>query len=77
MTFRIPTDESSTRYLGSAIWLTNLPVTPKPLVLTKYYSPEVYPRYDNQTVIHVDKVSNIPQDYLGGYGRSYYLLKVP
>ena len=68
MKFRVPIDESSCGYLGTAVWLTDLQVTPRPLILTRQYSPELYPKYDGRDVIHVDKVINIPKDYLGVMG---------
>lgn len=68
MKFRIPIDESSCGWLGTAVWLTDLQVTPKPLILTKQYSSKLYPHYDNQDVIHIDKISNIPKNYLGVMG---------
>ena len=68
MKFRVPVDEFSKGWMGTAVWLTDLQVTPRPLVLSHSYSPELYSYYDNQSVIHVDKVANIPQDYLGVMG---------
>lgn len=68
MKFRVPTDEQSGGWLGTAVWLTDLQVTHRPLILTRQYSPELYPKYDGRDVIHVDKVINIPKDYLGVMG---------
>lgn len=50
-------------------WFTNLkhPVI-KPLVLTKEYSPEAYPEYDNYKAIEVSKTKDIPKDYYGLMG---------
>lgn len=50
-------------------WFTNLkrPVI-EPIVLTKEYSPEAYPEYDNFNIIEVSKVKDIPKDYYGLMG---------
>lgn len=81
MKFRVSPDDSSASHkwkdkigqcwksLGTAVWLTNLPVIKRPkLILTCNYSPELYPKYDDQDVIHVDKLANIPKDYPGIMG---------
>ena len=52
-------------------WLTNLKVNykVKPLDLSKnHYTPEKYPKYDNYDAINIDKVADIPCDYLGVMG---------
>lgn len=38
------------------------------LELTKTYSPELYPKYDNYNAINVDKIKDIPKDYNGAMG---------
>lgn len=50
-------------------WFTNMkhPAI-EPLVLTKEYSPEAYPEYDNYKAIEVSKVKDIPKDYYGLMG---------
>lgn len=51
-------------------WFTNIStgrINPK-LVLTKYYNPEDYPKYDNYDAIEVSKVKDIPKDYEGAMG---------
>ena len=50
-------------------WLTTLP-TPgkKKLTLTKTYTPEEYPHYDNYNAIEVSRIKNIPYDYEGVMG---------
>ena len=49
----------------SCYWYTNIKVKKKIpfLKLTKKYTPEDYPKYDNYNVINVDKVADIPYDY--------------
>lgn len=50
-------------------WWTTLQVNAKkPLVLTKKYDPSLYPKYDNYDAINVNKVCDIPKDYLGVMG---------
>lgn len=83
MAFRVPSDTEprKTRFwidetgqkwrsLGNAMWLTNLDTVRRhqELELTKYYSPEKYPKYDNYDAINVHKVSEIPMDYDGIMG---------
>ena len=54
---------------AAATWYTTLipPYIP-PLVLTKSYTPEAYPRYDNYNAIEVSKTKDIPYDYQGVMG---------
>lgn len=90
MAFRVPADTEprSTRFwidetgqkwrsLGNAMWLTNLDVSQrhKDLVLTEYYSPDRYPRYDNYDAINVRRVIDIPMDYDGIMGVPITYLK--
>jgi len=58
------------RSLGNAMWLTNLDNDRrhKILKLTKKYTPEEYPKYDNYDAINVNKVLDIPVDYAGVMG---------
>lgn len=52
------------------IWFTNMEHNKRkePLILTKTYDPEKYPKYDNYNAINVDKVKDIPYDYDGVMG---------
>ena len=83
MAFRVPADTEprNTRFwvdeagqkwrsLGNAMWLTNIDIKRKyqKLELTKYYNPEVYPKFDNFEGINVKKVADIPVDYDGIMG---------
>lgn len=80
MKFRVPqsSEPRSTRYwvdesgqkwrsLGNAMWLTNLDNDRRhtELPLTKKYTPEEYPKYDNYDAIHVKTITDIPYDYPG------------
>ena len=58
------------RSLGNAMWFTNLDIDRrhKLLKLTKKYSPEEYPHYDNYDAINVKRVQDIPMDYAGVMG---------
>lgn len=50
-------------------WLTNLCVrNTKWMQLTKKYSPDLYPKYDNYDAIEVSKMRDIPMDYYGVMG---------
>ena len=51
-------------------WYTNLDLKKRheELTMTKRYTPEEYPHYDNYDAIEVDKVVNIPYDYDGVMG---------
>lgn len=83
MKFRVPKDSAprNTRFwidetgqkwrsLGNAMWLTNLDIEKRntKLVLTKSYTPEEYPTYDNYDAINVRRVEDIPKDYFGIMG---------
>ena len=83
MKFRVPANSAprKTRYwvdasgqkwrsLGNAMWLTNLDIGKKHkwLMLTKHYSSEVYPTYDEYNAINVERVQDIPMDYPGIMG---------
>lgn len=52
------------------VWFTNLDHVKRHevLELTKKYTPEAYPKYDNYDAINVDKVYDIPVDYDGVMG---------
>lgn len=55
---------------GNIYWYTNLdhPKRHRPLDLFRRYTPERYPEYDNYSAINVDKVADIPEDYMGPMG---------
>lgn len=55
---------------GNIYWYTNLdhPKRHCPLDLFRRYTPERYPEYDNYAAINVDKVADIPEDYMGPMG---------
>lgn len=54
---------------AAATWYTTMeaPYIP-PLVLTKSYTPEAFPKYDNYDAINVDRTKDIPMDYDGVMG---------
>jgi hypothetical protein len=59
------------REFGNVCWFTNLSNNKQneELVLTKTYSPDNYPFYDNyHTAINVDALADIPKDYYGIMG---------
>lgn len=83
MKFRVPANSAprKTRYwvdasgqkwrsLGNAMWLTNLDIEKKHkwLTLTKHYTANVYPTYDEYDAINVERVQDIPMDYSGIMG---------
>ena len=55
---------------GNACWFTNLQHDKhnEELILSKTYSPQEYPRYDNYDAIDVSKVRDIPKDWAGHMG---------
>lgn len=56
--------------VSTSCWFTNLPVRKhnEELILTKKYSPEEYPKYDNCDAINVSTYTDIPCDYDGLIG---------
>lgn len=83
MKFRVPSysqprkyrywvDETGQKWrsLGNAMWLTNLDNDRRheSLIMTKTYSPEEYPKYDNFDAINVKTIHDIPYDYDGIMG---------
>ena len=68
MTFTRP--DGSEQTLGNVCWFTNLDHARRhePLILTREYSTEAYPKYDNYDAINVDRVADIPRDYDGLMG---------
>lgn len=65
-------DENGKRFIRvkGVRWFTNLDYSAhrEKLVLTKKYTPEEYPKYDNYDAINVNKYSEIPVDYDGVMG---------
>lgn len=57
--------DGNVKIFGNICWYTNLPVLKRNefIPLTKTYSPDKYPKYDNYDAINIDKVSDIPKDY--------------
>ena len=55
---------------GNILWFTNLDHHRRhqPLPLSKTYTPEEFPHYDNYDAIEVSKVKDIPADYDGVMG---------
>jgi hypothetical protein len=51
-------------------WFTNLETDRRhePIVLTREYSPDEYPSYENYDAIEVGRTQNIPADYYGVMG---------
>ena len=83
MKFRVPSDSAprKTRFwidetgqkcrsLGNAMWFTNLDISKRHQMvpLTKCYTPNEYPHYDNYDAINVRRVIDIPKDYSGIMG---------
>lgn len=67
--FDQPEEDTHKSMQGLTRWFTTLSTASKPpLVLTKTYDPEKYPKYDNYDAINVDKVKDIPYDYDGTIG---------
>lgn len=62
--------DGSIKKFGNIGWFTNLDIIKhhKEMILTKHYSPEEYPKYDNYDAINVDKLADIPCDYNGVMG---------
>ena len=56
--------------LCNLCWFTNLDHKSRnePLLLTREYKPEDYPKYDNYDAIDVSRTCNIPEDYAGPMG---------
>ena len=65
-------DEHGNRIVSSnnTCWFTNLDNAKRheDLALSKNYSPEEYPKYDNYDAIEVSKTIDIPMDYTGPMG---------
>lgn len=80
MEFQIPNhydsysriDDKGNKYkkVGGICWFTNLIHNKrnKKLVLEKSYQLDNYPKYDNYNAIEVNRIANIPKDYVGVMG---------
>lgn len=67
--FDQPEEDTHKSMQGLTRWFATLSTANKPpLVLTKTYDPEKYPKYDNYDAINVDRVKDIPYDYDGVIG---------
>ena len=57
-------------FVPAIAWYTNLDINKqyKELKLTKNYTPEEYPKYDNYDAIYIKKTNDIPYDYNGIMG---------
>lgn len=68
--YREDSDGSKWRRIGSVCWFTNLDISVRhePLLLTRAYSSEVYPKYDDYDAIECGRVVDIPDDYFGVIG---------
>ncbi len=61
--------DGTTQKLGSVMWMTNLEHgQARPLVLAREYDPALHLPYDNYPAINVDKIVDIPRDYVGEMG---------
>lgn len=62
--------DGNIKKLGNAWWYSNLDIKKnhEELIMTRKYTPEEYPRYDNYDAIEVGKVANIPYDYEAAMG---------
>ena len=70
-------DENGRKWtnIQRVMWFSSLGSFPvNYLPLTKRYSPENYPHYDNYSAIEVNKLSDIPMDYEGVMGVPITLL---
>ena len=63
------TDDNGIKHIHT-YWFTSLEHNKRntPIALTKHYTPDEYPKYDNYDAINVDKVKDIPCDYDGIMG---------
>lgn len=63
--------DGTEKKFGNILWYTNLDIPKRHVDLDlrgNYYSPELYPRYDNYDAIEVSKTGDIPCDYDGVMG---------
>lgn len=64
--FIVPGGELSGKLGGLTRWFTNLDIKKRheDIILVKKYNEEDYPKYDNYDAIEVNRVANIPVDYI-------------
>lgn len=62
--------ENTRNKVSSTRWFSSIGDrgTAEDIVLTKKYSPDEYPHYDNYDAINVDRVADIPCDYVESWG---------
>ena len=64
-----PPEDKPKSLQGLTRWITTLATPDKPpLILTKRYEEQRYPKYDNYDAINVNSVKDIPYDYDGVMG---------
>ena len=68
--FKVDENGQKWRRMGNICWFTNLDIEKRheDMTLFRFYSPEVYPTYDNYDAIEVSKTVDIPCDYYGVMG---------
>lgn len=64
------TEDNQLKEGSRSSWYTNLNIKPKEkqLKLTKNYTPENYPKYDNYDAIDIQRTKDIPCNYYGTMG---------
>ena len=62
---------------GLSYWFTNIDIDKrhKEIELSCQYTPDKYPKYDNYDAINVNKIKEIPKDYMGIMGVPITFLK--
>jgi len=59
----------TTQVFGNICWFSNLtPRYYKPITFTKKYTDNQYEEYDNICAINVERIADIPCDYMGAMG---------
>lgn len=68
--FKTPDETVTAKVNGLCRWFTNLEnnQSKEPIILTEKYSAEKYLKYDNYDAINVNKVVDIPMDYMDVIG---------
>lgn len=70
--FGTPDGTVTKRVTGLGRWFTNVDIKKRyePLTVFRRYheDPSKFPKYDNYDAINVDKVADIPEDYMGVMG---------
>ena len=67
-------EKGDTVRAGECFWLTTLNTNREEKTLTKTYSKDKYPEYDNYPAIEVGTYKNIPIDYQGDIGVTTMIL---